>query len=446
MPDHAISTDPAVQAQLDRLWSLSPGADVLGLTRITALLARVGDPQLRLPPVFHVAGTNGKGSTCAFLRAMLEADGRRVHVYSSPHLVRFNERIRVAGRLIADAALAPLLAEVLDAGGDIGASFFEVTTAAAFLAFARTPADACVIEVGLGGRLDATNVVQPVACGIAGLGIDHEAFLLAEEAGTPIEPIARIAFEKAGIAKPGVPLVTQHYPAPAAETIEQVVQDRVTPLFMRDRSWQAQATDNDLVYEDTTGTLRLPLPTLVGPHQADNAALAVAMLRHQQALEIGPSALSAGISAAFWPARMQRLCHGPLVRRLGAMPPGGVWLDGAHNESAAAAIAAAWPHDARTAIVIGILANKNAADVLRHLIGMAGEIRVIAVPVPGHAHHPPDALASQASALGASAAGSAETVAAAFAKLAEQPVDRVLVAGSLYLAGKVLEANDELPS
>ena len=446
MPDHAISTDPAVQAQLERLWSLSPGADVLGLSRITTLLAQVGDPQLRLPPVFHVAGTNGKGSTCAFLRAMLEADGRRVHVYSSPHLVRFNERIRVAGRLIADAALAPLLAEVLDASGDIGASFFEVTTAAAFLAFARTPADASVIEVGLGGRLDATNVVQPVACGIAGLGIDHEAFLLAEEAGTPTEPIARIAFEKAGIAKPGVPLVTQHYPAPAAETIEQVVQDRATPLFMRDRSWQAQVANDALVYEDATGTLRLPLPALVGPHQADNAALAIAMLRHQQALEIGPSALSAGISAAFWPARMQRLCHGPLVRRLGAMPPGGVWLDGAHNESAAAAIAAAWPRDARTAIVIGILANKNAADVLRHLIGMAGEIRVIAVPVPGHAHHPPDALASQASALGASAAGSAETVAAAFAKLAEQPVDRVLVAGSLYLAGKVLEANDELPS
>ena len=446
MPDHAISTDPAVQAQLDRLWSLSPGADVLGLSRIIALLTRLGDPQLRLPPVFHVAGTNGKGSTCAFLRAMLEADGRRVHVFSSPHLVRFNERIRVAGRLIEDAALAPLLAEVLDAGGDIGASFFEVTTAAAFLAFARTPADACVIEVGLGGRLDATNVVQPVACGIAGLGIDHEAFLLAEEAGTPTEPIARIAFEKAGIAKPGVPLVTQHYPAPAAETIEQVVQDRVTPLFMRYRSWQAQATDNHLVYEDATATLRLPLPTLVGPHQADNAALAVAMLRHQQALEIAPRALSAGISTAFWPARMQRLSDGPLVRRLGAIPLGGVWLDGAHNESAAAAIAAAWPRDARTAIVIGILANKNAADVLRHLIGMAAEVQVIAVPVPGHAHHEPEALASQARALGASAAGSAETVAAAFAKLAEQPVDRVLVAGSLYLAGKVLEANDELPS
>jgi dihydrofolate synthase/folylpolyglutamate synthase len=205
MPDGATSTDPAVQAQLDRLFAHGPGADVLGLDRITRLLARLGDPHLALPPVFHVAGTNGKGSTCAFLRAMLEAAGHRVHVYTSPHLVRFNERIRIAGKLIDDAALAPLLAEVLDAGEDIGASFFEATTAAAFLAFARTPADACVIEVGLGGRLDATNVIPaPLVCGIAGLGLDHQAFL-----GDRLE---QIAGEKAGIAKPGVRLLTMAYP------------------------------------------------------------------------------------------------------------------------------------------------------------------------------------------------------------------------------------------
>ena len=227
MPDHATSTDPAVQQQLDRLWSLSPGADILGLDRITTLLARLGDPHLALPPVFHVAGTNGKGSTCAFLRAGLEAAGHDVHVFSSPHLVRFNERIRIAGRLIDDAALASLLSEVLDAAGDgadgIGASFFEVTTAAAFLAFARIPATAAIVEVGLGGRLDATNVIpRPAVTGIAALGMDHEAFL-----GTRIVDIAG---EKAGIAKPGVPLVTMNYPAPCRARVAAVAAAAGAPV------------------------------------------------------------------------------------------------------------------------------------------------------------------------------------------------------------------------
>lgn len=445
MPDHAISSDPAVQAQLDRLWSLSPGADVLGLGRIIELLSRLGDPHLRLPPVFHVAGTNGKGSTCACLRAILEADGKRVHVYSSPHLVRFNERIRIAGRLIEDEALAPLLGEVLDQAGDIGASFFEVTTAAAFLAFMREPADACVIEVGLGGRLDATNVVVPAVAGIAGLGIDHEAFLLAEEAGTPTIPIARIAFEKAGIAKPGVPLVTQSYRDPAVAAIAAVASARQAVLHARGASWSA-ATDVDaLHYRDGRGELRLPLPTLVGGHQADNAALAVAMLRHQEAVSVGGDALAMGIRRACWPARMQRLGDGPLTRLLGIGPSGGVWLDGAHNDSAAEAIAASWPTAARTAIVIGMLANKDAAGVIRHLIGMASDVRLIAVPVPGHAFHDAQALADLARQAGATATTTASSVDEAFRQLAGDLPDRVLVAGSLYLAGEVLAANDELP-
>jgi len=197
MADFAVSSDPAVQRQLDRLATLSPGADILGLERISALLDRLGNPHHRLPPVFHVAGTNGKGSTCAFLRAAIEASGRKVHVYTSPHLVRFNERIRIAGSLIEDTLLASLLEEVLDIAEGISPSFFEVTTAAAFLAFARTPADACIIEVGLGGRLDATNVLEkPLVCGIAQLGLDHQQFL-----GDRIE---QVAAEKAGIAKPGV--------------------------------------------------------------------------------------------------------------------------------------------------------------------------------------------------------------------------------------------------
>lgn len=445
MPDHAISTDPAVQAQLDRLWSLSPGADVLGLGRITALLDRLGNPQLRLPPVLHVAGTNGKGSTCAFLRAMLEAAGHRVHVYSSPHLVRFNERIRVAGTLIEDETLAPLLAEVLDVGGDIGASFFEVTTATAFLAFARTPADACVIEVGLGGRLDATNVMHPLVTGIAGLGIDHEAFLLAPEAGTPAEPLARIAFEKAGIAKPGVPLVTQAYAPVMADAIVDVASARGAPLFARGAAWVATAGTGAIDYRDAAGTLALPLPAMAGRHQADNAALAVAMLRQQAVLHVRTEALAAGIRDARWPARMQRLGDGPLVRRLGAAPVGGVWLDGAHNESAAEAIAADWPQDTATTIVIGMLANKDAAGVLRRLVSMARACRVVAVPVPGHAHHAPETLARLAADLGAAEAVTAPSIPAAFDRLAGAPGEAVLVAGSLYLAGEVLAANDEIP-
>src|SRR6195952_2573251 len=223
MPDHATSTNPGVQRQLDRLWALSPSEDILGLDRITELLARIGNPHERLPPVLHVAGTNGKGSTCAFLRAAIEAAGYTTHVYSSPHLVRFNERIRLAGTLIEDAALASLLEEVLDTGGDIGASFFEVTTAAAFLAFSRTPADACVIEVGLGGRLDATNVIaNPVVTGIAQLGVDHERFL-----GSDIEGIAA---EKAGIAKPHVPLVTMRYPAKLEARIAGVARTAGAPV------------------------------------------------------------------------------------------------------------------------------------------------------------------------------------------------------------------------
>jgi dihydrofolate synthase / folylpolyglutamate synthase len=213
MKDFATSDDPRVQAQLARLSRLSLPQGRLGLETIRELLARLGDPQKRLPPVFHVAGTNGKGSTCAYLRAMLEAEGLAVHAAIKPHLVRYNERIRIAGELVSDELLAELLEEVLDASDGLDPSFFEITTAATFLAFARHPADACVIEVGLGGRFDATNVLErPAACGIATLGIDHEAFLLVPEEGAPEEPMVRIAFEKAGIARPGSPLVTQSYP------------------------------------------------------------------------------------------------------------------------------------------------------------------------------------------------------------------------------------------
>lgn len=440
MPDHATSADAAVQAQLDRLWALGPGADVLGLDRITRLLARLGDPHLRSPPVFHVAGTNGKGSTCAFLRAGLEAAGHRVHAYTSPHLVRFNERIRLAGELIDDAALAALLGEVLDAGGDVGASFFEVTTAAAFLAFSRTPADACVIEVGLGGRLDATNVLpSPAACGIASLGIDHQAFL-----GDTIEEIAA---EKAGIAKPNAPLLTQRYPEHVAMPIRAVANRVGARLLERGRAWTLRADGGDLRYEDAGAALMLPASALGTGFQYDNLGLAVAMLRHQEAVVVPDEAIVRGAATARWPARMQRLAAGPLVRRLGDQPPGGVWLDGAHNLAAAEAVALRWEKDGPAALVIGVLANKDARGILSALLADRPGTRVVALPVTGHAHHSPAEIVALARAEGADRAWVAHDVGEAFDLLArEGPLASVLVAGSLYLAGEVLAANGEPPA
>ncbi|MFD1036444.1 bifunctional folylpolyglutamate synthase/dihydrofolate synthase [Sphingomonas hankookensis] len=433
MPDFAVSTDPAVQAQLDRLVTLSPGADVLGLDRITRLLSRLGDPQLRLPPVFHVAGTNGKGSTCAYLRAALETAGLRVHVYASPHLVRFNERIRLAGTLIDDTALAGLLAEVLDVAEGIGASFFEITTAAAFLAFARTPADACVVEVGLGGRLDATNVLPaPVACGIAALGFDHEAFLGSSLIG--------IAAEKAGIAKPGVPIATLAYPSEIADRVAETVAAAGGVAVARGAAWEMV----DGQYRDARGAIDLPAPALAGEHQRDNLALATAMLRHQSAVTVPDAAIVAGARTAQWPARMQRLrSGGPLTGRVD--PRHGVWLDGAHNESAAIEVAKGWPpisRGERSALVLGMLANKDAGAVLSHLAQVVDHL--VAVPVPGHAHHAPGELARVARGLGLTA-DVATDPAAALDLLARSEPEAVLIAGSLYLAGTVLAANEEVP-
>lgn len=301
MRDFAISDNPRVQAQLDRLGALSLPQGRIGLETIHALLARLGNPERALPPVFHVAGTNGKGSTCAYLRAMLEAEGCTVHAATKPHLVRYNERIRIAGTLIGDGLLADLLKEVLDAGADLAPSFFEVTAAATFLAFHRIPADVCVIEVGLGGRFDATNVLDgQAACGIATLGIDHEAFLLVPEDGVPGDPLCRIAFEKAGIARPGVPLVTQAYPADVTKTVLEQAMQAGARTAIRGLDWFAEVGGDGIAYRDRHGELTLPLPTLAGSHQADNAALAVAMLRHQTQVAVSAAAMAHGIRAARW--------------------------------------------------------------------------------------------------------------------------------------------------
>lgn len=423
---------------------LSPGRDVLGLERITALLDRLGNPHHHLPPTFHVAGTNGKGSTCAFLRSAIEAAGMTTHVYSSPHLVRFNERIRVAGKLIDDAPLASLLSEVLDHAEGLQASFFEVTTAVAFLAFARTPADACIVEVGLGGRLDATNVLEhPVACGIASLGIDHEGFLLAPEAGTPDAPLDRIAFEKAGIAKDGSPLVIQKYAASMVETINATARRTGAKLVTRGMDWDAAVYEGRLHYRDEKGKLTLPLPRMSGTHQVDNAALAVAMLRHQTVLAIPEAALSAAMEWTRWPARMQLLSDGPLKAKL---PAGrSLWLDGGHNPDAGVAIARLLADGPPVHVILGMLKNKDAVGFLKPFADKVASLH--AVPIPGHEHHDPKDLCYLVQdGMGVLIGNPVLTVSEALDRIAaSDAAGDVLICGSLYLAGEVLRENAQMP-
>jgi dihydrofolate synthase/folylpolyglutamate synthase len=435
MPDFARSDDAAVQAQLDRLAKLSPGGDRLGLGRISRLLERLGRPQDKLPPVLHVAGTNGKGSTCAFLRAMLEAAELEVHMFTSPHLVRFNERIRIAGELVTDQELAGLLEEVLDSAEGIEPSFFEVTTAAAFLAFARHPADACVLEVGLGGRLDATNVIEsPLVCGIAGLGMDHRQWLG--------RTLGDIAAEKAGIAKRGSPLVTLRYPAAPAERVRQAAEAAGACLIARGEAWHCARSGDHMRYRDEAGALDLPLPRLPGRHQADNAALAAAMIRHQQRLDVPAEAIAEGILAARWPARLQKLRPGPLT---GGLPNGSeLWVDGGHNGAAARLVAdhvrRCWQGDLPLTILFASLASKDPEAILRPFRGFAEQ--VLTLPIKDHDARPPEALAELARRLGFQAlpCGSIEEA----LKEVAAP-SRVLVFGSLYLAGQALAANREVP-
>ncbi len=473
MRDFATSDSPRVQAQLNRLAALSLPQGRFGLETIHALLARLGNPHQKLPPVFHVAGTNGKGSTCAYLRAMLEAQGHTVHAATKPHLVRYNERIRIAGKLIADDLLADLLKEVLDQSEDLAPSFFEVTAAATFLAFHRVPADACVIEVGLGGRFDATNVLDgQAACGIASLGIDHKEFLLTPEQGVPQEPLCRIAFEKAGIARPGVPLVTQSYPAEVTRTVIEHAMLVGARTAIRDLDWSATIGEN-IAYRDRHSELTLPLPTLAGTHQADNAALAVAMLRHQSQLEVSPEAMAEGIRAARWPARLQLLGPGPL----NALVPGRkVWLDGGHNVDAGLAIARffgampagvlrqaqheramgigsntnpaqaepveAPPATSRLHLITGMLTSKDPAAIVAPLRGKLLSLSV--VPAPGHDAHRPEDFAAHSD-LPVQSFPDVPAALAALPPANDTGGGDVLIAGSLYLAGEVLRLNQECP-
>ena len=424
---------PGSDAILERLASLHPKMIDLSLERVLRLLAALGDPHKTLPPVVHVAGTNGKGSTQAMIRAGLEAGGARVHAYTSPHLVRFHERIRLAGTLIDDAALVALLDEVETVNAGAPITFFEVTTCAAFLAFSRTPADWLLLEVGLGGRLDTTNVVErPALCVITPVSMDHEAYL-----GDRLELIAG---EKAGILKPGVTCVVGPQAPEAMAVIEARADALGCPLIAHGRDWLAWTERGRMVFQDGHGLLDLPLPVLPGAHQIDNAGAALAALRALGRLDLaGSHVAEAAVSRAEWPARMQRLRRGPLVD---AAPGVELWLDGGHNPSAGAALAAvlAGMPVRPTHLICGMLNTKDVGGFLRPLAGVAAGLHAVSIPAaPATLPAATTAEAARAVALPAQVA---EGVAAALAAIvASEPGARVLICGSLYLAGTVLAEN-----
>jgi dihydrofolate synthase/folylpolyglutamate synthase len=425
-----MSTMGRSEAIIDRLHSLHPKLIDLSLERLQRLLADLGHPERQLPPVVHVAGTNGKGSTCAFLRAIAEAAGQRVHVYTSPHLVRFHERFRLAGTLVSDEALAEALEEIerVNAGQPI--TVFEVTTAVGILLFSRTPADLLVLEVGLGGRFDATNVVdRPAACAIASISMDHMDFLG--------DSLAGIAAEKAGIIKPGIPVVTGRQ-SPEILAVLQAEADALgAPILSRDRDWSIEPAEPGLRYVDSLGTLHLPPPVLPGPHQADNAGIAIAALRAWNPHWLTDAAIAAGLTTATWPARLQRL-HGALA----ALLPDGweLWLDGGHNAGAGQALAAHLPHwsDRPRHLVVGMKQGKQSVEFLKPLLPLAESLWAVAEPGQHLAMPVQDILAASD---GAAIPG--PTVEAALHAIAAKggAPGRVLVCGSLYLAGEVLKAD-----
>jgi dihydrofolate synthase/folylpolyglutamate synthase len=415
-----------------RLLARHPQKIDLSLDRMRALCAALGDPQDRLPPVVHVAGTNGKGSTVALLRAMAEAAGLRVHVYTSPHLVRFNERIRLAGVLIEDAALEAALTRV-EAVQGVEATVFETTTAAGFLAMAETPADLAIVEVGLGGRLDATNVIdRPLLSVITPVDMDHAEFL-----GTSLPGIAA---EKAGILKAGARGVVARQREDAMAAIEHAALAVHAPLTMMGVDFDAWAERGGMVFQDEERFLDLPAPALYGPHQVDNAGLAIAA-----ALELGlpEAAIAAGLKAVRWPARMQRLSSGPYGDTARAAEAE-LWLDGGHNPHAARAMAEALTERQSKAprplaLIVGMLANKDASGFFEAFRG--SEAHIFTVGFEGAAASP-DVLAAvaQGHGLGAQTAPSVE---AALDRALRLGAGRVVICGSLYLAGEVLGASRE---
>jgi dihydrofolate synthase/folylpolyglutamate synthase len=438
---------PRSTAILDRLLALHPKKIDLALDRILRLLGALGDPQLRLPPVIHIAGTNGKGSACAFSRAMLEAQGLKVHMHTSPHLVHFHERIRIAGELISEGELCDVLEEVERVNDGAPITFFEITGAAMFLALSRHPADALVLEVGLGGRYDATNVVpKPAMTIVQPVGLDHVEFLGND--------IATIAGEKAGIVKPGVPVVVGPQDEIAREAILRRADTVSAPAFVFGQDFFGRQEHGRMVYEDEMGLLDLPMPKLIGRHQIDNAAVAIAGLRHAlrdgKALGWGADeAVEKGLRTVEWPGRLQHLTRGPLV----AEAPAGseIWLDGGHNPHCAAAVSRAIADldekvDRPLYLICAMLRTKDAAGFLSPFKGLARH--VVTISIPGEAASlGAGALYDAARHAGLDAAPAEDLEDAMLQVCAwarahpKEPPPRILVCGSLYLAGHVLAEN-----
>jgi dihydrofolate synthase/folylpolyglutamate synthase len=442
-------TEPHAGAPIDailaRLLALHPKRIDLSLDRMWHVLGRLGHPEKSLPPIIHVAGTNGKGSTIAFMRAMLEAAGARVHVYTSPNLVRLNERFRVGrpggGVLVSDADLAGALETCERANGDVPITIFEIETAAAFVLFASNPADVVLLEVGLGGRLDATNVVpQPLASVITPISMDHVDFL-----GDTLE---RIAGEKAAIMRRGTPAVIGRQTEGPQSVLIRHAEEIGAALHVAGQDWMASEERGRLVYQDRQGLLDLPSPRLFGRHQIDNAGLAVAALR-SAGFRLATSAYEQGLQKVDWPARMQRLSVGPLI---GRAPAGSeIWLDGGHNPDGGRIIAAALGDleervSRPVVLIVGMLATKDVDGFLRNFTGLAR--RLIAVPIASDKSLPPEAIAQAARAIGIAAepATGITTAFAAIAALGLSPPPRILITGSLYLAGEVLAANGTVPN
>ena len=416
-------------AVLERMMTLHPKVIDLTMDRVQKLLAALGNPETRLPPVIHIAGTNGKGSTQAMIRAGLEANGFAVHAYTSPHLARFHERIRLAGTLIDEESLTALLDECVHANGPDEITFFEITTCAALLAFARTPADYTLLEVGLGGRLDATNVVaHPALTIITPVSLDHQQYLG--------ETLPEIAGEKAGIIKRGVPVIVGPQSPEGLDVIEARAARLGAPVLAFGQHWNVWEERGRLIYQDENGLLDLPMPNLPGPHQVQNAGAAIAALR---ALGRDEMACEAAVTRAYWPARMQRLREGPLAE---SAPDIELWLDGGHNPAGGEAVAATLARMAprETHLICGML---NTKDVKGYMLPLADHVaNLFAVSIPGEKNTlPADATRDAARAAGIQAE-TAETVDAALTRIAGlNPKARVLICGSLYLAGVILREN-----
>ena len=434
-----------IDAIVTRLLALHPKRIDLTLERMWRILEALGHPQRRLPPVIHIAGTNGKGSTIAFMRAILEAAGLRVHAYTSPHLVRFNERFRLGalgqGRLATDRELGDALAQCERANAGAPITVFEITTAAGLILFARHPADILLLEVGLGGRLDATNVIErPLATVMAPVSLDHREFLG--------DTLGKIAAEKAGIFKRDVPAIVAAQPREALSVIERQAARLRAPVRIAGESWTATEERGRLVYQDDAGLLDLPAPKLYGRHQFENAGLAIAALRAVDKWSLAPAAFE-GIAKAEWAARMQRLSSGRLAA---LVPPGGeLWLDGGHNPDGGRVIANALADlEERVSrplvLIVGMLANKDSEGFLRNFTGLAR--RIVTVPIPQQENGlPAAALADAARAIGLPAQESPD-IEAALAAVASFDLDqrpRILITGSLYLAGAALALNGTPP-